>query len=378
MAESGVYEVSKHLCLHLANSISTVLTGFFLKMPITAINVWKSSAIEFFMMERESELFYDGDMINVILDMDTGIDDSIALFLAAIDRDVNLLGVVGTYGNVTTDVGVRNSLSVLALAGRTDVPVYEGLYHSLEPEVQTFSPLLISQKIHGKNGTANLEFPASDRKVEKEDGVNWLIKMMKKYDAELVYIATGPLTNLAEALNREPSLKAFKGRVVSMGGALCVRGNVSHYAEANIYQDPEAAKICYESGLDITLVGLDVTMKSRLTREDALAWKATKTKAGELLGQMLLYYIDNTDCGENDAYVHDPTAIICALHPEYFTILNLPLTVETEGEDKGRTVVSTDRILEKNCRSKACLDVNSSKVEEYLKKIKTYLQSVDR
>ncbi len=321
---------------------------------------------------------YAVGMTNLILDMDTGIDDSIALFLAAIDKDVNLLGVVGTYGNVTTDVGARNSLSVLALAGRKDVPVFEGLYHALAANsgansAVNFYPNPVSQKIHGKNGTANLKLPASDRKVEQEDGVNWLIKRMKEYDSELVYVATGPLTNLAEALNRDPSLKSFKGRVVSMGGALCVRGNVSHYAEANISQDPEAAKICYESGLDITLVGLDVTMKSRLTREDALKWKASNTKAGELLGQMLLHYIDNTLGGDDDAYVHDPSAVICALHPEYFTILNLPLTVETEGADRGRTVVSTARILEKNCRSRACLDVISSKVEEYLKRISSYL-----
>ena len=313
-------------------------------------------------------------MINMILDLDTGIDDSIALFLAAIDSEVNLLGVVGTYGNVTTDVGAKNSLAILVLAGRTNVPVFEGQYHSLA--TSDFQPSLISQKIHGKNGTANIALMASSRAVEQEDGVNWLIKTMKQYDQDLVYVATGPLTNLATALKREPSLRNFKGRVVSMGGALTVKGNVSHCAEANISQDPEAAKLCYESGLDITLVGLDVTMRSRLSKKDAHGWIQSGTQAGKLLGQMLLYYIDNMGALLDSTYVHDPSAVICALHPEYFTILALPITVETEGIDRGRTMVSTARILEKNCHSKACLDVNSAKVEEYLKNIERYLENL--
>jgi purine nucleosidase len=318
-------------------------------------------------------------MTNMILDLDTGIDDSIALFLAATSSEVNLLGVVGTYGNVTTDVGARNSLSILALAGREDVPVFEGQYHSLTSNY--FYPNPISQRIHGKNGTGNIGLPEARRSVEKGDGVDWLAGMMRQYDGELVYVATGPLTNLATALKREPALKDFKGRVVSMGGALTVLGNVSHYAEANISQDPEAAKLCYESGLDITLVGLDVTMRSRLTKSDALAWAqagtqeavqtgtqtAHKAQAGTLLSQMLLYYIENTRALPDSVYVHDPSAVICALHPDFFTILPLPLTVETEGEDRGRTVVSTARITQKNCPTKACLDVNSTKVEEYIR-----------
>ena len=312
-------------------------------------------------------------MTNMILDLDTGIDDSIALFLAATSSEVNLLGVVGTYGNVTTDVGARNSLSILALAGREDVPVFEGQYHSLTSNY--FYPNPISQRIHGKNGTGNIGLPEARRGVEKGDGIDWLAGMMRQYDGELVYVATGPLTNLATALKREPALKDFKGRVVSMGGALTVRGNVSHYAEANISQDPEAAKLCYESGLDITLVGLDVTMRSRLTSNDALAWAKAGTQSthkaspqsGTLLSQMLLYYIENTRALPDSVYVHDPSAVICALHPDFFTILPLPLTVETEGEDRGRTVVSTARITQKNCPTKACLDVNSTKVEEYLR-----------
>ena len=312
-------------------------------------------------------------MTNMILDLDTGIDDSIALFLAATSSEVNLLGVVGTYGNVTTDVGARNSLSILALAGREDVPVFEGQYHSLTSNY--FYPNPISQRIHGKNGTGNIGLPEARRGVEKGDGVDWLVGMMRQYDGELVYVATGPLTNLATALKREPALKDFKGRVVSMGGALTVRGNVSHYAEANIAQDPEAAKLCYESGLDITLVGLDVTMRSRLTANDALAWAKASTQSahkastqvGALLSQMLLYYIENMRALPDSVYVHDPSAVICALHPDFFTILSLPLTVETEGEDRGRTVVSTARITQKNCPTKACLDVNSTKVEDYLR-----------
>lgn len=312
-------------------------------------------------------------MIDMVLDLDTGIDDSIALVLASIDKNVNLLGVLGTYGNVTTDVGACNALKILQLAGRADVPVYQGRFHSLK--TNNFHPSSISQKIHGANGTANIELPQAKRKVEEEDGIKWLCRTMKEYGSNLVYVTTGPLTNLASALMEDDSIKDFKGRIVSMGGALTVRGNVSHYAEANISQDPEAAKLCYESGLDITLVGLDVTERSRLTSEDAMQWKESGRMLGSFLGDMLLYYIANTGVSADNTYVHDPSAVICALHPEYFTILPLPLTVETNGEDRGRTVVSTSRILERNSRSKACLDCDSSRIEAYLNNIRLFLCS---
>ncbi len=311
-------------------------------------------------------------MTNIILDNDTGVDDSIALFLSAIHPEVNLLGVLGTYGNVTLSESVNNSLSILHAAGRDDVPVYRGKENSLSVSDEHV-PSEISRRIHGSGGTGNVTFPHSERKPEDENGIEWLIRMIKEYGERLVYVATGPLTNLAFALLLEPSLSLSKVRVVSMGGALTVRGNVSPVAEANIHKDPEAARTVYESGLDVTMVGLDVTMRSRLSRSDAESWINTGKESGRLLGEMLLYYIENTT-GDIDTYVHDPSAVVCAIHPEYFTLLRTPLTVETEGEERGRVYVPASRILERDASTKAAVDVRSSLVEAELGRILTFLK----
>lgn len=300
----------------------------------------------------------------LILDLDTGIDDTIALFLAAVNEGVELLGVVSTYGNVSAPRSAENSLKVLSLAGRDDVPVFVGrrgpLYSS-----SVFEPDEVSRRIHGENGTGNVVLPESGRKPGEKNGVEWLGEMFEMYGEDLVYVTTGPMTNLASLILSKPELKESKCRIVSMGGALTVRGNVSHFAEANIHKDPEAAKTAFESGLDITMVGLDVTMRSRLRISDAEAWRSTGSPAGTILSDMLLYYIENTT-GTDDTYIHDPSALCCALHPEWFTLLPLPLTVETEGSDRGRTVVDRERILERNPRAKAAVLVESDKVESFV------------
>lgn len=312
-------------------------------------------------------------MTDIILDLDTGIDDSIALFLASIDPSLNLLGVLTSYGNVTTEEALRNSLDILFLAGRTDTAVFYGKENSLR-ERGSYVPSAISRRIHGPNGVGGVTLPHSPRQGEKRDGVEWLIEMMKSRK-DLVYVATGPLTNLASALLLDPALSGADVRIVSMGGALTVKGNVTAVAEANIHKDSEGAKIVYESGLDITMVGLDVTERSRLTRSDAEKWISTGTREGRLLGRMLLYYIENTTGGP-DTYVHDPSALIAALHPEYFTSFSTPLTVGTEGEERGRVYVPVERILERECRSRALIDVDGSAVRRELGKILEYLEKL--
>jgi purine nucleosidase len=193
----------------------------------------------------------------IILDLDTGIDDSIALACATLHPDVQLLGVTGTYGNVTTEQGVRNALDVLSLMGCNDVPVYAGCTHALEQV--SFQPEAVSTRIHGKNGLGEVILPPSMREAESEHAVDFLIRSMVTYGDTLTLVTTGPCTNLAAVLLAEPALRFWKGKVVIMGGALTFRGNVTHFAEANIINDPEAAKLVLESGLDVTMVGLDVT-----------------------------------------------------------------------------------------------------------------------
>ena len=309
-------------------------------------------------------------MINLVLDLDTGIDDAIALSIAAKDESINLLGVTCTYGNVTVDESAYNTLALLSLLDRSDVPVYKGRDRALLSS-SPYIPHEAGRKIHGPKGSGDITLKESKRSIEKINAIDYLSSLMMKRD-DFTIITTGPMTNLASVLSSYPTLSSWKGKVIFMGGALTVRGNVNHFAEANIFKDPEAAKIVVESGLDVTMIGLDVTERTRLYRKDAEKWKNKGNEIGETLGSMLDYYLDNT-LGLDETYVHDPSAVIASLHPEYFSFLPLPLTVETEGIDRGRVVLDEKRLLDRDKMVNIALDVDRVKLEEFLSSIDRYL-----
>ena len=309
-------------------------------------------------------------MINLVLDLDTGIDDAIALSIAAKDDRINLLGVTCTYGNVTVDESAYNTLALLSLLDRSDVPVYKGRDRALLSS-SPYIPHEAGRKIHGPKGSGDITLKESKRSIEKINAIDYLSSLMMKRD-DFTIITTGPMTNLASVLSSYPTLSSWKGKVIFMGGALTVRGNVNHFAEANIFKDPEAAKIVVESGLDVTMIGLDVTERTRLYRTNAEKWKDRGSEIGETLGSMLDYYIDNT-LGMDETYVHDPSAVIVSLHPEYYSFLPLPLTVETEGLDRGRVVVDEKRLLDRDKMVKVALDVDRVKLEGFLSSFDRYL-----
>ena len=309
-------------------------------------------------------------MINLVLDLDTGIDDAIALSIAAKDERINLLGVTCTYGNVTVDESAYNTLALLSLLDRSDVPVYKGRDRALLSS-SPYIPHEAGRKIHGPKGSGDITLKESKRSIEKINAIDYLSSLMMKRD-DITIITTGPMTNLASVLSSYPTLSSWKGKVIFMGGALTVRGNVNHFAEANIFKDPEAAKIVVESGLDVTMIGLDVTERTRLYRTNAEKWKDRGSEIGETLGSMLDYYIDNT-LGMDETYVHDPSAVIASLHPEYYSFLPLPLTVETEGLDRGRVVVDEKRLLDRDKMVKVALDVDRVKLEGFLSSFDRYL-----
>ena len=309
-------------------------------------------------------------MINLVLDLDTGIDDAIALSIAAKDERINLLGVTCTYGNVTVDESAYNTLALLSLLDRSDVPVYKGRDRALLSS-SPYIPHEAGRKIHGPKGSGDITLKESKRSIEKINAIDYLSSLMMKRD-DFTIITTGPMTNLASVLSSYPTLSSWKGKVIFMGGALTVRGNVNHFAEANIFKDPEAAKIVVESGLDVTMIGLDVTERTRLYRTNAEKWKDRGSEIGETLGSMLNYYLDNT-LGMDETYVHDPSAVIASLHPEYFSFLPLPLTVETEGLDRGRVVVDEKKLLDRDKMVKVALDVDRVKLEGFLSSFDRYL-----
>ncbi|WP_313547319.1 nucleoside hydrolase [Corynebacterium sp.] len=268
--------------------------------------------------------------MKMILDLDTGIDDAFALAYAIAHPDIELIGVTGTYGNVTIEQGMANTRALLKLLGQPDIPVYDGV------EIQGFVVSEASARIHGTNGVGEVDI-AADNAESAGEAVDFLIESAAKYGEDLVVVPTGAQTTIAKALEKDETLRGI--RMVTMGGALTVPGNVSPAAEANISQDPVSSNSVYQLAEDMTMVGLDVTMQTQLTRAEADSWRGTA--AGDAFADMAGYYIDAYQ--ENNPHMdgcalHDPLAVAVAVDPDLVDCLILPLQVDTEGPTVGRTI----------------------------------------
>ncbi|GAB3698601.1 nucleoside hydrolase [Corynebacterium nasicanis] len=274
--------------------------------------------------------------MKLILDLDTGIDDAFALAYALASPEVELIGVTGTYGNVTVADGVRNTRALLALFGRPDIPVYPG------PSPEGWAVAEISAFIHGANGLGGVELPAP---VAPPAGsaVDFLIDAVRTHP-DLVIVPTGASTSIAAAVQDDHF--AEHARIVMMGGALTVPGNVRPWAEANVWQDPEATDEVFRRAHHVTMIGLDVTLKTLLTSSDVASWREQGTEVGEVLAALADYYIgaySTTAPHLGGCGLHDPLAVAVAIDPSLVTCLALPMQVDVAGETRGRTIGDLSR-----------------------------------
>lgn len=300
----------------------------------------------------------------IILDLDTGIDDTLALSYVLGSPDAELIGITGTYGNVVLDRGVDNDLRLLAMYGREDIPVFKGIDHPSTAD--SFSVPPDSEIFHGANGTGNIEIPAqTDRQASQQSSVDFIIDVVRRYPkGELVVVPTGALTTIAAALEKAPDI-VDRISIVMMGGTLTQPGNVGPFAEANINQDPEAANRVFATTADITMVGLDVTTQALMSREDTEALRATGTSAGRFLADMTDYYIDISE-KESGVYLggcnlHDPLAAAVAIDPSLVTTFATNLMVETEGPQRARTIGDPSRLLDTVKNTKVALSVDAER-----------------
>lgn len=304
--------------------------------------------------------------VKMILDLDTGIDDAMALAYAVGNPNIELIGVVGIYGNVSLKTSVQNSLDLLEMLNHKEVPVFEGAAHSQDKQ-EVYEASEVGRFIHGNNGLGNVEIAHTDRKVQEQNGVDFMIESAKKYGKDLVIVAVGPMTNLNAAIKKEPRLKEMVGNIVIMGGALLVEGNINHYSEANIFQDPIAANELFTSKTPLTMVGLDITQRTNLTKKDTQVWRNLGTTSGKAFADIVDYYIDAY--GESapelaGCALHDPLAVAVAIHPEFVKTLSLPMKVGTSKDDWGRTVADNGKMNNSDDATvKVCVDVQ---VEEFV------------
>lgn len=309
-------------------------------------------------------------MKKIVLDLDTGIDDALAIAYILGSADAELLGITGTYGNVLMEQGVANSLALTDLLGHPEVPVFPGEAHALAKE--GFSVSAASAFIHGKNGIGEIGVPRSRRAAEKTSAADFLIEAAHRYGDDLVYVPTGALTNLACALRKDPSLAGCL-HVVMMGGALTVPGNVNAWTEANISQDPEAADEVFRSGTDVTMIGLDVTLQTLLTKKETGQWRALGTRAGKAYADIVDYYIGayaKTAPYLGGCGLHDPLAAAVALDPSLVECLPINMKVDTEGATRGRTIGDETRLNDPAKTMKVAVRVDAERfLKEFMERI---------
>ena len=295
----------------------------------------------------------------IILDLDTGIDDALALAYALGSPELELIGVTGTYGNVTVDTGVRNALAILELFGRPDVSVVAGLPHARGRD--SFEVLEVSEFIHGADGVGGAQLPAPTAAPAEGGAVDFLIDAVRTHGEDLVIVPTGPSTTIAAAVEADDTF-AERASIVMMGGALTVPGNVRPWAEANVHQDPEATDVLFRRARDVTMVGLDVTLQTLLTTRETAVWRKLGTRGGTFLADAAEYYIrayETTSPHLGGCGLHDPLAVAVAADPGLITCLDINMKVDVDGETRGRTIADETRLNDpvKTTRVAAAVDV---------------------
>lgn len=273
----------------------------------------------------------------VYLDCDTGVDDALALAYLLKSPAADLVGVGTVPGNTSAEQGARNTINLLALAGRADIPVAVGATRWLTRDFNGGVP-----EIHGENGIGNVELPHANVQPVDETAAELLIRLSHDYAGELVIVTIGPLTNISLALQQDPSLVDRVSSVTVMGGAALVPGNVSAVAEANIGNDPEAAQQVVSANWDVTLVPLDVTLENTLEESDRQQLLACSDPLVSTVGEILNFYFDFYIAlyGRRSCALHDPLAAAIAVggvHPTNAPAV--PVTVDsTDGPGRGQTI----------------------------------------
>ncbi len=276
----------------------------------------------------------------VILDVDTGTDDAVALMVAALSPDIELVGATSVNGNTTIDFTTENTLRVLDWIGMPDIPVYRGMDR---PLARSQVARGMATRIHGDM----LDLPeASEAKLQAGHAVDWLIDTYLASQGDIVLCPVGPLTNIAMAIQKEPRILEAIPEIVIMGGAHD-HGNMTASAEFNIWLDPEAARVVVNCGRPIRMVPLDATHRALVSTEDAARLRALGTPAGEAAARFVLQRIDGYDAtqpmprreGALAAPVHDALAVCAIIDPSILTTEHIPVDVEIHAElSLGRTV----------------------------------------
>ncbi len=278
----------------------------------------------------------------IILDCDPGHDDAVAMMIAAISPKIDLLGITVVAGNQKLEKTVKNALKVCNHLN-LNVPVYSGMSRPMIREQ------VIADDIHGETGLDGPVFEEVKIEVEKKHAVNFIIDTLMNSEEKITLVPTGPLTNIAMAMRFEPRIIEKIKRIILMGGAYQL-GNITPAAEFNILADPDAAHVVFTSGIDLTMMGLDLTRQAQATSEVIDKIKSLNNKASELFVDLMEFFASTQKevFGWPAPPVHDPTTIAYIIDPSCIEVKPMFCEVEIWSERSyGRTLCDYFGILKK-------------------------------
>lgn len=280
-------------------------------------------------------------MHKVIFDTDPGVDDAMALLFLHHHQEIDLLGVTTVFGNATIETTTRNAL-FLKREWKIDAPVARGAGETFIPHRVSHEP---PKYIHGDDGLGNIGVPESiDLPVDPRPAHRFIVDTIRANPGEVTLVAVGRMTNVANALKEDPEIVSLVKEVVIMGGAFDINGNVTPAAEANIHGDPEAADIVFTASWPVVIVGLDVTTKTVMTRQQLADIRdAAGSSRARLLFDLSQFYIKFYESRVPDGMVvHDSCACVYVVAPELFKTRSGAVRVVCGGIADGATIQKPD------------------------------------
>ena len=282
----------------------------------------------------------------IIIDTDPGQDDAVAILLALASPDeIDVLGVTAVAGNVPLPLTQKNARIVCELAGKPDTLVFAGC------DAPLVRKLVTAEHVHGKTGLDGPQMADPAMPLQDQHAVEYIIETLRAHDAGTITLCPlGPLTNIATAFKNAPDIIEKVQEIVLMGGAYFQVGNITPAAEFNIYVDPEAAKIVFDSGVPIVVMPLDVTHKALTTRSRVDAFRAMGTKVGDMVAAWTDFFerFDKEKYLSEGAPLHDPCVIAYLIQPDLFTGRHVNVEIETVSElTLGMTVADWWRVTDR-------------------------------
>jgi pyrimidine-specific ribonucleoside hydrolase len=303
--------------------------------------------------------------IPVIIDCDTGVDDAVALICGFAAEQLDIVAITTVAGNQTLAKTSQNTLNLVEFLGY-DFKVAIGADKPIVRELQT------AEHVHGSGGLGGVILPKAKNTFYEKTAIETIMEEAKKHKGELEIVAIGPLTNIAQAILTCPSLKETIKRITLMGGSID-GGNHTSSAEFNIFVDPEAAQIVFNSGIPVVMVGLEVTEKAYLTKEEIESLKVSK--ADDKISKEVKALLDNmleicTMFGYKGAVMHDPLALCYLLDESLIKTKSMNIQVETQGEiTRGKTVADRYYVTDRKPNALVGIEIDRERFVKLMKEL---------